>query len=74
MSEVKKHSVIIGGHRTSITLEDIFWRAFKAIAKERGQYANDLIEEIDAERADNNLSSAIRIFVLQYYMDRVPRE
>lgn len=63
---MKKHSVRIAGHATSITLEDPFWEALRAIAAERGQSLNDLIEEIDNQRGGDNLSSAIRVFVLKH--------
>jgi predicted DNA-binding ribbon-helix-helix protein len=63
-----KHSVVIAGHRTSITLEAIFWRALKAIARERGQSISELVAEIDRARGEYdpppNLSSALRVFVL----------
>ena len=62
--ELKKHSLLIAGHATSITLENIFWREFKQAAKERGMSLGELVTEIDKER-QGNLSSAIRIFVLQ---------
>ncbi|MBI2233463.1 MAG: ribbon-helix-helix domain-containing protein [Micavibrio aeruginosavorus] len=63
---MKKHSVRIAGHATSITLEDPFWEALRAIAAERGQPLNDLIEDIDNKRGSDNLSSAIRVFVLKH--------
>ena len=60
-----KHSLVIAGHRTSISLEDAFWSGLKRIAaKERRALAN-LVAEIDATRGDANLSSAIRVFVLE---------
>ncbi len=61
---VEKRSVLITGHRTSVSLEPEFWDALKAIAARRGSSLNRLIAEIDAERSDN-LSSAIRVFVLK---------
>jgi len=61
---LKKHSVIIAGHQTSITLENIFWRHLKDIARLRNVSLNILIAEIDARRK-TNLSSAIRVFVLK---------
>lgn len=66
---MRKRSVNIAGHHTSVTLEDEFWAEVKSIADKRGLSLNKLITEIDiargnAERTDN-LSSAIRIFVLQ---------
>ena len=60
---IRKRSVNIAGHRTSVSLEDAFWRALKEIAERRGLSLNALIREIDAARS-GNLSSAIRVFVL----------
>jgi len=65
---LEKHSVVIAGHRTSITLESIFWRALKSIAKTRNQSISELVAEIDRARGEYdpppNLSSALRVFVL----------
>ncbi len=60
---IAKRSLVIDGHRTSVSLEDAFWRRLRAIAKERGVSVNRLVAEIDRHR-DGNLSSAIRLFVL----------
>jgi predicted DNA-binding ribbon-helix-helix protein len=60
---MKKRSVLIAGHPTSVSLEEEFWDALKAEAATRNVSVNALIEEIDAGRA-GNLSSAIRVFVL----------
>ena len=66
---MRKHSVAIAGHRTSLSLEPAFWDALKAVARARGLSLNRLIEEIDRARADDgtsgNLSSAVRVFVLE---------
>lgn len=62
-ARVRKRSVRIAGHRTSVSLEDAFWRELAALAAQRGQSVNALIAAIDAERG-GNLSSAIRVFVL----------
>ena len=62
-SRVRKRSVRIAGHRTSVSLEDAFWRELAAIAARRALSVNALIAEIDAGRG-GNLSSAIRVFVL----------
>ncbi len=61
---VKKRSVEIAGHRTSLSLEEAFWRALKRIAARDGVSINRLIERIDRERG-GNLSSAVRIYVLE---------
>jgi predicted DNA-binding ribbon-helix-helix protein len=62
---VVKRSLVIAGHRTSISLEQAFWNALKAVAERRSQSINALVAEIDAERAGANLSSAIRVFLFQ---------
>ena len=63
-ARLRKHAVMIDGHRTSVSLEDGFWEALTAIARARGLSLNRLISEIDRSRS-GNLSSAIRVFVLQ---------
>ncbi|SDN79025.1 Ribbon-helix-helix domain-containing protein [Methylobacterium phyllostachyos] len=60
-----KHSVMIAGHRTSVSLEDPFWAALREVAEARGQSVQALIGAIDAGRGGQNLSSAIRVFVLE---------
>lgn len=65
-----KRSLTLRGHRTSVSLEDEFWTAFRAIAKEKGRAINDLAAEIDAGRdPETGLASAIRVFVLSRYRD-----
>ena len=65
-------SLTLRGHRTSVSLEDVFWRAFREIAAEQGQPINALAAEIDESRGmDVGLASAIRVFVLKHYQDRV---
>jgi predicted DNA-binding ribbon-helix-helix protein len=63
-SGIVKRSVSIAGHRTSVTLEAPFWDALKEIAGQRGSSVQQLIGTIDAGRGEQNLSSAIRLFVL----------
>lgn len=63
LAEIKKRSVVISGHRTSISLETIFWQRLRAIAAKRGVSVNVMVTEIDRQRK-GNLSSAIRTFVL----------
>jgi len=62
--EIKKRSVVISGHRTSVSLETEFWHSLKEIAARNGQTVNQVVSEIDSERV-GNLSSAIRVYVLQ---------
>jgi predicted DNA-binding ribbon-helix-helix protein len=71
---MEKHSVTIAGHKTSFTLEAAFWNALKAIAVKRGQSVTQLVATVDQQRAAGsadmapNLSSALRVFVLQQYL------
>jgi predicted DNA-binding ribbon-helix-helix protein len=60
---VRKRSVVVAGHRTSISLEEPFWRELKAIAQARGVSLNALVAELDQGRA-GNLSSTLRVYVL----------
>jgi predicted DNA-binding ribbon-helix-helix protein len=69
-SLVVKRSVAIAGHKTSISLEDAFWKGLKEIAGARNMPLSDLISSIDAERKHGNLSSAIRLFILDCYRSR----
>ena len=62
---VVKRSLSISGHRTSVSLEEIFWRELRAIAEQRAQSVASLVAEVDAARGEANLSSALRVFVLQ---------
>lgn len=66
MSRPKKRSLTLRGHRTSVSLEDEFWDAFREIAAAQGRALNDLAAEIDAARGmDTGLASEIRLFVLR---------
>lgn len=64
MTRPRKHSLTLRGHRTSVSLEPEFWAAFRALARNRGRPLNDLAAEIDADRGDRGLASAIRLAVL----------
>ena len=66
-SPVVKRSIVIAGHKTSVSLEDAFWKGLKDIAGDRDITLSDLVAEIDLERRQGNLSSAIRLFVLSHY-------
>jgi predicted DNA-binding ribbon-helix-helix protein len=66
-SLVVKHSVVIAGHKTSISVEDAFWNSLKEIARDRDTKLYDLVAVIDSKRKHSNLSSAIRLFVLDHY-------
>jgi predicted DNA-binding ribbon-helix-helix protein len=71
-SLVVKRSVVVAGHRTSVSLEGAFWNALKEIAAARNIRVSELISTIKIERQrGSNLSSAIRLFVLDYYQRKV---
>jgi predicted DNA-binding ribbon-helix-helix protein len=70
-SPVVKRSIVIAGHKTSVSLEDAFWDALKEIAIVRNATLSEVVAGIDASRSQGNLSSAIRLFVLDHY--RAPR-
>ena len=68
MSRPVKRSLTLRGHRTSVSLEDEFWQAFRDIASELDRPLNDLAAEIDADRGtETGLATAIRLFVLAHY-------
>ena len=67
-----KHSLTLNGHRTSVSLEDEFWRAFRDIASEKGKAINSLAAEIDVDRGtETGLASAIRLYVLRHLQRRL---
>ena len=66
-SGIAKRSIVIDGHKTSVSLEDAFWSTLKEIAQERGETLSQLVAAIDRQRQHGNLSSAIRLFVLGHY-------
>ena len=66
-SSIVKRSVAIGGHKTSVSLEDVFWQSLREIAEQRGATLSALLNDIDAHREHSNLSSHIRMFVLDHY-------
>jgi predicted DNA-binding ribbon-helix-helix protein len=70
MKSVAKRSVIIGGRKTSVSLEEPFWSILKEICAQRGITLNQLVSAIDANRQQGNLSSAIRLFVLDHFRSR----
>jgi predicted DNA-binding ribbon-helix-helix protein len=71
-STIVKHSIFIDGHRTSVSLEDAFWKGLKESAGVRRMNLSKLVALIDAERRHGNLSSAIRLFVLDFYYQLIP--
>ena len=70
-SAVVKRSIVIAGHKTSVSLEDAFWEALKEIAGDRDMTLSDLVAGIDNQRRHGNLSSAIRLFVLEFYRNQL---
>lgn len=71
--EVRKRSVTIAGHRTSLSLEEAFWNELKILATEEGLSLNKLVERIDEERS-GNLSSALRVYVLKNLQKRLTEQ
>ena len=69
-SPVVKRSIVVAGHKTSVSLEDAFWRGLKEIAGGRGMTLSELVGTIDSGRQHGNLSSAIRIFVLEHFQNK----
>ena len=67
MWSVVKRSVLLGNHKTSVSLEQPFWDSMKEISRERGKTLSELVSEINDNRQQSNLSSAIRLFVLDYF-------
>jgi predicted DNA-binding ribbon-helix-helix protein len=68
-SRIVKRSVVIGGQKTSVSLEDAFWAALKQLARERKIPLSELITGINGQRSVGNLSSAIRLFVLNHFRE-----
>ena len=66
-SPVVKRSIVLAGHKTSVSLEDAFWVGLKEIAGRRLMTVSDLVQTIDSQRQQGNLSSALRLFVLEFY-------
>jgi predicted DNA-binding ribbon-helix-helix protein len=66
-STVVKRSIVIAGHKTSVSLEDAFWKSLREIATGRGMTLSNLVTSIDVERQQGNLSSCLRLFVLDFY-------
>lgn len=69
-SPVVKRSIMVAGHKTSVSLESAFWSGMKEISAARNMTLSELVGEIDSNRRQGNLSSAIRLFVLDYFRSR----
>jgi predicted DNA-binding ribbon-helix-helix protein len=61
------HPILIAGHKTSISVEDAFWNRLNEFAADRNMTLSDLVTTINSKRKHNNLSSAVRLFVLDHY-------
>ena len=66
-SPVAKRSILLNGHKTSVSLEEAFWSSMKEISAGRSVTLSELVSEIDSNRQQGNLSSAIRLFVLDHF-------
>jgi predicted DNA-binding ribbon-helix-helix protein len=73
-SPVVKRSIVIAGHKTSVSLEDAFWKGLKEIAMGRDLTLSETVAGISSGRTQGNLSSAIRLFVLDYYRAQMSTE
>jgi predicted DNA-binding ribbon-helix-helix protein len=71
-SSIVKRSVVVAGHKTSVSLEDAFWIELREIAAGRHMTLSELVGTIDSQRQHGNLSSAIRLFVLDFYRNQLP--
>jgi predicted DNA-binding ribbon-helix-helix protein len=69
-SPVVKRSIVVAGHKTSVSLEEAFWNGMKEISGLRNMTLSELVGEIDNNRQQGNLSSAIRLFVLDHFKNR----
>jgi predicted DNA-binding ribbon-helix-helix protein len=73
-SSVVKRSIVVAGHKTSVSLEDVFWKALREIAEARDLSLSELVGNIDLDRQHSNLSSAVRQFVLRFYLDQISNQ
>jgi predicted DNA-binding ribbon-helix-helix protein len=73
-SSIPRRSIRLNGHKTGLTLEDEFWNALKEIAGQRTIYLSHLVAAINEQSGHANLSSALRLFVLDYYQRPTARD
>jgi predicted DNA-binding ribbon-helix-helix protein len=66
-STVIKRSIVVAGHKTSVSLEDSFWIGLKEIARDSHLTLSKLVNKVDTERVNANLSSALRVYVFQHF-------
>jgi predicted DNA-binding ribbon-helix-helix protein len=71
-SAIVKRSVVLNGHKTSVSLENEFWEGLRDIGDAKHAKLSDLVRQVDQERSNGNLSSAIRVFVLSYFRGSQP--
>jgi predicted DNA-binding ribbon-helix-helix protein len=71
-SMVGRRSVLIAGRNTSVSLENAFWQSLKEIASEHDMTRSELVADINSKRRHVNLSSAVRLFVLDFYRQQIP--
>ena len=69
-SPIMKRSIVVAGHKTSVSLEAAFWNSMKEISGQRSVTLSELVGEVETRRQQGNLSSAIRLFVLDYFKTR----
>jgi predicted DNA-binding ribbon-helix-helix protein len=72
-SAIVKRSIVIAGHKTSVSLEEEFWSGLKEIVRKQKMTLSDLVSEINFRRVQTNLSSAIRLFVLDHFRSQIPQ-
>src|SRR5690242_13405864 len=72
-SLILKHAVAVAGRKTSVCLEDAFWNSLKEIGVRRHMTLSALVTAIDAKRCHDNLSSAIRLFILDFYLEQLAK-
>ncbi|MDQ0305295.1 ribbon-helix-helix domain-containing protein [Ancylobacter polymorphus] len=70
VSPVRKRSIVIGGHKTSVSMEDEFWNGLREIAAKSKRTLSEVVGEVDSTRDQGNLSSALRLRVLSHYQAR----
>jgi predicted DNA-binding ribbon-helix-helix protein len=73
-SLIVKRSIVIAGHKTSVSLEDPFWRGLKEIARGRDLTLSEMVAAVDSRRNQANLSSTLRLFVLDHYRAHISKE
>lgn len=71
---VIKRSIILEGHKTSVSLEDEFWDGLREIVSDKNTSLSAVVDEIDRDRDNCNLSSAIRVYVFNYFRGRSGRQ